>query len=77
MLCVNPLTGLAAAKRRQRRTSAPSSPMRTHRGRTQAPGVPARCDVRGFLLIGSDPPTSAPMCSPATTTTSTITPCSG
>ena len=53
MLCVNPLTG-------RRGESAPASASRGivipnkdfTEGKLQAPGVGARCDVRGFLLIG-------------------------
>jgi hypothetical protein len=61
MLCVNPLTG-------QRGGEAPAAanlgtlvPNETlTAGELRAPGVPARCDVRGFLLIGEDAPDLGP-----------------
>jgi hypothetical protein len=60
MLCVNPVTGVrngAAPARANLGTLIPNEKLTE--GRLQAPGVAARCDVRGFLLI-ADPPTLGP-----------------
>ncbi|WP_324751316.1 DUF3089 domain-containing protein [Sphingomonas sp. LY54] len=61
MLCVNPLTGAAggaAGPERNLGTLVPNGDL------TQAKlvkaAVPARCDVRGFLLIGEDDPELGP-----------------
>jgi hypothetical protein len=57
MLCVNPLTGVrsgeAAPARANLGTLVPNKDLTD--GKLQVPGVPARCDVRGFLLIGEGP----------------------
>jgi hypothetical protein len=56
MLCVNPLTGVrggAAPAAANLGTLIPNATLTD--GKLQAPGVPARCDVRGFLLIGAPP----------------------
>jgi len=61
MLCVNPLTGArggAAAAEANLGTLVPNKELTD--GRLRAPGVAARCDVRGFLLIGEDPPDLGP-----------------
>jgi hypothetical protein len=53
MLCVNPLTGTiggAGAAAANRGTLIPNKDLNA--GELRAPGVAARCDVRGFLLIG-------------------------
>jgi pimeloyl-ACP methyl ester carboxylesterase len=60
MLCVNPLTGTrggAAPVEANLGTLVPNETLTD--GRLQTPGAPARCDVRGFLLI-SDPPALGP-----------------
>ncbi|HEX8643648.1 MAG TPA: DUF3089 domain-containing protein [Allosphingosinicella sp.] len=57
MLCVNPLTGNAgdaAPAAANRGTLIPNEDFSEAEFRRAA--VPARCDVRGFLLIGEDPP---------------------
>lgn len=61
MLCVNPLTGTrgaAAPASANGGTLVPNAALTE--GTLQAPGVPARCDVRGFLLIGANPPALGP-----------------
>ena len=61
MLCTNPLTGGRggeAPAAANLGTLVPNAELTE--GRLQAPGVPARCDVRGFLLIGEDPPELGP-----------------
>ena len=61
MLCVNPLTGArggAAPASANRGTLVPDKELTT--GTLQAPGVAARCDIRGFLLIGENPPDLGP-----------------
>jgi hypothetical protein len=61
MLCVNPLTGLSGGKAPAEAnvgTLIPNADLTA--GELKAPGVPARCDVRGFLLIGDDPPDLGP-----------------
>jgi hypothetical protein len=61
MLCVNPLTGTQdadAPASANRGTLIPNADLTA--GRLQAPGVPARCDVRGFLLIGGNAPELGP-----------------
>lgn len=55
MLCVNPLTGTAGADApagENLGTLIPNADLTD--AVLQAPGVPARCDIRGFLLIGED-----------------------
>jgi pimeloyl-ACP methyl ester carboxylesterase len=57
MLCVNPLTGNAgdaAGADRNLGTLIPNEDFSEAEYRRRA--VPARCDVRGLLLIGQDPP---------------------
>jgi hypothetical protein len=61
MLCVNPLTGTIggeASAEANRGTLIPNAELTE--GELRTPGVPARCDVRGFLLIGEDPPDLGP-----------------
>jgi len=56
MLCVNPVTGTrngATPAAANLGTLIPNETLTD--GKLQAPGVPARCDVRGFLLIASPP----------------------
>src|SRR3954471_7347918 len=56
MLCVNPVTGMrggAAPAAANLGTLIPNETLTE--GKLQAPGVPARCDVRGFLLISGAP----------------------
>jgi len=61
MLCTNPLTGARGGE-----ASAAANPgtlvpnAELTEGKLQSPGVPARCDVRGFLLIGADAPDLGP-----------------
>jgi hypothetical protein len=60
MLCVNPLTGVrngVAPARANLGTLVPNEDLTN--GTLRTPGVPARCDVRGFLLI-SNPPSLGP-----------------
>jgi hypothetical protein len=60
MLCVNPVTGVRGAvtpAEANLGTLVPNEELTE--GKLQAPGVPARCDVRGFLLI-SGPPALGP-----------------
>ena len=57
ILCTNPLTGTIggeAPATANRGTLFPNADMSEAEMRPQA--VPARCDVRGFLLIGENPP---------------------
>ena len=61
MLCVNPLTGSRGAEApagANLGTLIPNKDLTA--GRLQAPGVAARCDVRGFLLIGQSGPELGP-----------------
>ena len=61
MLCTNPLTGARggeAPASANLGTLVPNAELTE--GRLQVPGVPARCDVRGFLLIGRDAPDLGP-----------------
>jgi hypothetical protein len=61
MLCTNPLTGAAggaAAAQANLGTLVPNAALTA--GTLAAPGVPARCDARGFLLIGGSPPALGP-----------------
>ena len=57
MLCVNPLTGARSSKAAPATanlgTIVPNKELTD--GELRLPGVPARCDVRGFLLIGPGP----------------------
>jgi hypothetical protein len=61
MLCTNPLTGAPggeAPASSNLGTLVPNEALT--QGELKAPGVPARCDVRGFLLIGEDAPDLGP-----------------
>ncbi|HEY0113808.1 MAG TPA: DUF3089 domain-containing protein [Allosphingosinicella sp.] len=61
MLCTNPLTGDPggeAPAAANLGTLIPNEALTE--GRLQAPGVPARCGERGFLLIGEEPPELGP-----------------
>jgi hypothetical protein len=61
MLCVNPLTGGAdgdAPASANLGTLVPNADLSD--GSLVRPGAPARCDVRGFLLIGANPPALGP-----------------
>jgi hypothetical protein len=61
MLCVNPLTGTQGADAPASAnlgTLVPNEDLTA--GRLQAPGVAARCDVRGFLLLGAGAPALGP-----------------
>lgn len=61
MLCTNPLTGAAggeAPAEANLGTLVPNEALT--QGELKAPGVPARCDVRGFLLIGENAPDLGP-----------------
>ncbi|HYJ82231.1 MAG TPA: DUF3089 domain-containing protein [Allosphingosinicella sp.] len=61
MLCTNPLTGAKggeAPASANLGTLVPNAALTE--GELKAPGVPARCDVRGFLLIGEDAPDLGP-----------------
>ncbi|MEA3038828.1 MAG: hypothetical protein QOE79_1341 [Sphingomonadales bacterium] len=61
MLCVNPLTGTRdadAPANANLGTLVPNADLTA--GTLTRPGVPARCDVRGFLLIGDAPPALGP-----------------
>jgi hypothetical protein len=61
MLCTNPLTGAAggeAPASANLGTLVPNAALTE--GELKSPGVPARCDVRGFLLIGEEAPDLGP-----------------
>jgi hypothetical protein len=61
MLCTNPLTGAnggEAPASANTGTLVPNEALTE--GELKAPGVPARCDVRGFLLIGENAPELGP-----------------
>ena len=61
MLCVNPLTGNAgdaAEAEANQGTLIPNDDLTD--GTIVAGAVPARCEGRGFLLIGTDPPDMGP-----------------
>jgi hypothetical protein len=61
MLCTNPVTGARggeAPAAANPGTLVPNAELTE--GRLQSPGVPARCDVRGFLLIGAEAPDLGP-----------------
>ena len=61
MLCTNPLTGAPggeAPASANLGTLVPNAELTE--GTLKAPGVPARCDVRGFLLIGGEAPELGP-----------------
>lgn len=61
MLCVNPVTGAIGGEAEAKAnlgTLIPNEELTE--GTLQTPGVAARCDVRGFLLIGEDAPDLGP-----------------
>ncbi|HWH16997.1 MAG TPA: DUF3089 domain-containing protein [Allosphingosinicella sp.] len=61
MLCVNPLTGTAGGEADAASnigTIVPNAELTD--AELVTPGVPARCDIRGFLLIGEDGPELGP-----------------
>ena len=61
MLCTNPLTGIRggeAPAEANLGTLVPNAELTA--GELNSPGVPARCDVRGFLLIGENAPDLGP-----------------
>ncbi|WP_414639487.1 DUF3089 domain-containing protein [Allosphingosinicella sp.] len=61
MVCVNPLTGTSggeAPATSNLGTLVPNAELTD--AELKAPGVPARCDIRGFLLIGEDAPDLGP-----------------
>jgi Protein of unknown function (DUF3089) len=61
MLCTNPLTGARggeAPAAANPGTLIPNAELTE--GKLRTPGVAARCDVRGFLLIGENPPDLGP-----------------
>lgn len=61
MLCTNPLTGGLGGEAPASANLGTLMPNKElTEGRLQSPGVPARCDVRGFLLIGEDSPDLGP-----------------
>jgi hypothetical protein len=65
MLCTNPLTGARGGEApapANLGTLVPNAALTE--GELKAPGVPARCDVRGFLLIGEDSPDLGPFVLP-------------
>ena len=65
MLCVNPLTGTASAAApaaANKGTLVPNKALTA--GTLAVPGVPARCDPRGFLLIGETAPDLGPFVLP-------------
>ena len=61
MLCVNPITGARGGDAQASAnpgTLVPNKDLTD--GTLQVPGVGARCDVRGFLLVAGDPPELGP-----------------
>ncbi len=61
MLCVNPITGEAGADAEAELNLGTLIPNGDFSGaELRAGAVPARCDVRGFLLIGENPPELGP-----------------
>lgn len=61
MLCVNPLTGAAGGEAPAQANLGTLIPNAELTDATlSTPGVAARCDVRGFLLIGEDGPDLGP-----------------
>jgi len=57
MLCVDPLTGAAGGAAPASANAGMLVPNKElTEGKLTTPGVPARCDPRGFLLIGEHPP---------------------
>lgn len=61
MVCTNPLTGTANAAAPANANRGTLIPDKALEDATMAPGlVPARCDERGFLLIGDNPPDLGP-----------------
>ncbi|HLL30204.1 MAG TPA: DUF3089 domain-containing protein [Allosphingosinicella sp.] len=61
MLCTNPLTGAPGGEAPAAANLGTLVPNETlTEGSLKAPGVAARCDARGFLLIGEDAPDLGP-----------------
>jgi len=61
IICTNPLTGATGGAADARANLGALIPDKTLTSATLVPGtVPARCDGRGFLLIGSSPPDFGP-----------------
>ena len=61
MLCTNPLTGAAGGEAPRDSNLGTLIPNATLTEAEMRPGaVPARCDIRGFLLIGEDVPQLGP-----------------
>ncbi|HEX8512674.1 MAG TPA: DUF3089 domain-containing protein [Allosphingosinicella sp.] len=61
MLCTNPLTGATGGEAPAAANTGTLVPNEAlTQGELKAPGVPARCDVRGFLLIGENGPDLGP-----------------
>jgi hypothetical protein len=61
MLCTNPLTGAPGGEAPAAANTGTLVPNEALTGgELKAPGVPARCDVRGFLLIGENGPDLGP-----------------
>lgn len=61
MLCTNPLTGAPGGEAPASANLGTLVPNETlTAGEIKSPGVPARCDVRGFLLIGENAPDLGP-----------------
>jgi hypothetical protein len=61
MLCTNPLTGAPGGEAPAAANTGTLVPNEAlTEGQLKAPGVPARCDVRGFLLIGENGPDLGP-----------------
>ena len=61
MLCVNPLTGMRSGEAAAEANLGMLVPNKElTEGKLTTPAVAARCDVRGFLLIGEDAPDLGP-----------------
>jgi hypothetical protein len=61
MLCTNPLTGIRGGEAKADASLGTLIPnAELTEAELKKPGVPARCDVRGFLLIGEDAPDLGP-----------------
>jgi hypothetical protein len=61
MLCVNPVTGLRSGEAPAEANLGMLVPNKElTNGKLATPAVPARCDVRGFLLIGENGPDLGP-----------------
>ncbi|MDJ0277801.1 DUF3089 domain-containing protein [Sphingomonas sp. 2R-10] len=65
MVCTNPLTGTAGGAAPASANAGTLIPDQSLESATMTPGlVPARCDPRGFLLIGDNPPDLGPFVLP-------------